>query len=248
MAKGRRSANTAGWSSELTAKKAVAKLSDTLNTMQRKYARSPEQQRKRLLLALAAGAKFISAVAPEVGHNYLSFHMLLVAAMHDLDKGAVVPMLRPKNIGKGRRVTFSKSQILWHAAATMKSLMGLRLTRPQASKLVANLLSDHGLWKYYASINRRLLRQSKTNLARLVCCWNGTNGTIWTATRVGTHENSTPAIGNLSRYGRPLVSVGTTLGQRRFRLNTPFIRNQISITIATSQSIWIDCNIDGARK
>ena len=145
MAKGRRSANTAGWSSELTAKKAVAKLSDTLNTMQRKYARSPEQQRKRLLLALAAGAKFISAVAPEVGHNYLSFHMLLVAAMHDLDKGAVVPMLRPKNIGKGRRVTFSKSQILWHAAATMKSLMGLRLTRPQASKLVANLLSDHGL-------------------------------------------------------------------------------------------------------
>jgi hypothetical protein len=145
MAKGRRSANRAGWRRQLTTKTAVAKLSDVLNTIEKKYARSPEQQRRRVLLALAAGSDFISAMAPEVGPKYLSFHMLLVAAMNDLDKGAVVPMLKPKNIGKGRRVTFSKSQISWHAAATMKSLMGLRLTRPQASKLVANLLCDHGL-------------------------------------------------------------------------------------------------------
>src|SRR5262245_1355902 len=97
-------------------------LSNALDQARREWTQNSDNGRAGMIRALAGAGNFISAVAPECGLKFSRFHMALIAALTDLNEGAVVPLLKPVNIGRGRRTSWSRRVLHWHAAATMASL------------------------------------------------------------------------------------------------------------------------------
>jgi hypothetical protein len=131
---------------------AVRALNNALDQARREWIKGRHSGRSGMITALAAACDFICAADRTCGLKYTSFHMVLIAALHDLNDGTVAPFLKPKNIGRGRRTGFARSQLQWHAAATMASLMELgrlredvKISRPSAAKHVADVLTECGI-------------------------------------------------------------------------------------------------------
>jgi len=123
-------------------------LNKALDRARRRYRHSSDGGRQGTILALAAVADFVRSVAPPCGRKYDLFHMVLLAALSDLGKGVVVPMLTPKSTGRGRRRdidNFGHTRIKLQAAATMASLMDIGFGRDDASHKVADVLQRCGL-------------------------------------------------------------------------------------------------------
>jgi hypothetical protein len=131
---------------------AVRTFDKALDQARREWLHNSDSGRSGMIHGLAAACEFICAVAPECGRKFSRFHVVLIAALSDLNDGVVVPMLKPVNIGRGRRTGWSRRQLTWHAAATMASLMELgrlrddiRIYRGDAAKLAADVLSRCGV-------------------------------------------------------------------------------------------------------
>jgi hypothetical protein len=95
-------------------------------------------------MAIAAAYDFIAAAAPQCAGKFDLFNMVLVAALSDLDRGVVTPLV--KKIGHGRdKDSFSFKDIQHRAAATMTSLIDIEFNRDEAAKKVAGTLKRNGL-------------------------------------------------------------------------------------------------------
>src|SRR5580692_3954535 len=95
-------------------------------------------------MAIAAAYNFIAAAAPKCAGKFDLFNMVLVAALSDLDRGVLMPLVR--KIGHGRdKDSFAYKDIQHRAAATMGSLMDIEFNREDAAKKVANTLKRNGL-------------------------------------------------------------------------------------------------------
>jgi hypothetical protein len=66
----------------------------------RKYQSSTDGGRRGVRMALAATRKFFAATAPQCADKFDLINMVLVAALCDLDRGVVAPLV--KKIGHGR--------------------------------------------------------------------------------------------------------------------------------------------------
>jgi len=131
---------------------AVRTFDKALDQARREWIENSDNGRSGMMRALGAGCEFICAVAPACGRKFSRFHMVLITALSDLNDGVVVPMIKPVNIGRGRRTGWSRRQLNWYAAATMASLMDLgrlrddvRIYRRDAAKLAAHALSRCGI-------------------------------------------------------------------------------------------------------
>jgi hypothetical protein len=190
---------------------AVRALNKALNQARREWIEGSDSGRSGMIRALAAACDFISAADRTCARKYSRFHMVLIAALHDLNEGTVAPFLKPTNIGRGRRTGWSHRQLLWHAAATMASLMDLgrqredvKISRRSAAKLAADVLSRCGI--------PRATPRSVAN------CYDIEKET-WRAFYVaGTHE---------------LVIDGM-----RRRLNGPKIRDLLLNDLASIARVW----------
>src|SRR5205807_2266191 len=82
--------------------------------------------------------------APQCAGKFDLINMILVAALSDLDRGVVAPLV--KKIGNGReKDSFAYTDIRLRAAATMASLIQIELSREDAAKNVAKTLVRNGL-------------------------------------------------------------------------------------------------------
>jgi hypothetical protein len=128
-----------------SASEAVRVFDRDLNNARREWDRGTDSGRRGMVLALAAAAEFISSIDRDAWMNYSELHMVLIAALHALNEGVVEPLLRPRNIGRGRRSGFPERQLKWHAAATMRALMDLGISRASAAISAADVLRRGGL-------------------------------------------------------------------------------------------------------
>jgi hypothetical protein len=121
---------------------AVQKLSDMLDQARQEWDAGIENGRQGMCRAFGAASEFIGIVDPKCGRKFSVFQMVLTGLLRDLERGVVGPTLKPKNVGRGRRTGFARSQLNWHAAATMASLMheSVGLSRLRARTKVADVL------------------------------------------------------------------------------------------------------------
>lgn len=131
-----------------TAKKnihtAIQELDRELSCAIRKYEGGPDGGRLGVRMAIAAAYHFIAAAAPNCAVKFDLFNMVLVAALSDLDRGVVAPLVR--KIGHGRdKDSFAYKDIQHRAAATLASLMDIEFDREEAARKVANTLIRNGL-------------------------------------------------------------------------------------------------------
>jgi hypothetical protein len=131
---------------------AVRALNNALDQARRDWIKGLNSGRLGMTSALAAACDFICAADRTCGLKYSRFHMVLIAALHDLNDGTVAPFLRPTNFGRGRRTGFSRKQLQWYAAATMAGLMELgrlredvKISRRSAAKQAADVLTQCGI-------------------------------------------------------------------------------------------------------
>jgi hypothetical protein len=131
-----------------TAKKNVGaarqELDRRLTCALRKYKDGPDGGRRGVCIAVAAVYDFIAAAAPQCAGKFNLFNMVLVAALCDLDRGIVTPLVQKK--GQGRDANgFAYKEIQHRAAAAMRSLMDIEFDRDEAAEKVANTLIRNGL-------------------------------------------------------------------------------------------------------
>jgi hypothetical protein len=109
----------------------------------RNYEGSSDGGRRGARMAVAAAYHFIAAAAPQCAGKFTLFNMVLVAALSDLDRGVVTPLV--KKVGNGRKTDgFAYKDIQHRAAATMRSLMDIGFNRNDAAKNVAETLYRNG--------------------------------------------------------------------------------------------------------
>jgi len=203
---------------------AVRQLSRGLDQARQEWNASSDSGRQAMIVALAAVSNFISSVDLKCGLKYSTFHMVLIAALHDLEDGVITPILKHKNIGRGRRSGFSRRQLDWHAAATMRSLMDIGIKRPGAAKKVSDALRRCG-------VSNATVRSVTDCYDRQKVTWHGfyaagTNEYVNEGRRKGLTQkpNSGPPTDKLSFHRNALAASAQQRwnGGIRFRLERIF--------------------------
>jgi hypothetical protein len=108
------------------------------------YQGSSDGGRRGTRMAIGAACEFIAVAAPQCKAKFNLINMVLVAALSDLDRGVVAPLV--KKIGRGReKDSLAYRDIQHRAAATMASLMQIEFNHKAAAKKVADTLVRNGL-------------------------------------------------------------------------------------------------------
>ncbi len=178
------------------------KLAQSLNEAWRAYQDSPDNGRGGVCIALAAALKFIEAADPQSAEIFERFHMVLIAALRDLDEGITSPLLK-KGKGQGRETdSFAYKEIQRLAAATMAGLMDAGYPRNDAAKKVTGTLTKNGF---------------RTATKRAVEKWYDEILPVEAKPRKGRPPKSTP--GPKSEDARLHFVVNQARGTAKFLLN-----------------------------
>ncbi len=119
------------------------KLAQALDEAWDTYQDSSDGGRRGISIAVAAACEFMITAVPESGGKFDLFNMVLIAALNDVDRDVVAPLL--KNSAEYDRNSFAYRDIRKRATATMAGLMDAGHRRDDAAKRVANTLHKNGL-------------------------------------------------------------------------------------------------------
>jgi hypothetical protein len=119
------------------------KLAQALDEAWDVYQDSSDGGRRGICMGVAAACEFLMAAAPESGKKFDLFNMVLIAALDDVGRGVVAPLLNKG--AKYDRHSFAYRDLQKRAAGTMAGLMDAGHLRDDAAKKVANTLRKNGL-------------------------------------------------------------------------------------------------------
>jgi hypothetical protein len=120
------------------------KLTQSLSVAWDAYQGSSDSGRRGVRIAIAAACEFIEAADTQCGEMFDRFNTVLVAALHNLDRGVTAPLLT-STAKYGRKTdSFAYRDVQRRAVATMAGLMDVGYARDDAAKTVATTLGENG--------------------------------------------------------------------------------------------------------